>query len=264
MKPFLKWAGGKRWLFTDNFIASLPKFDRYIEPFLGGGAGFFALEPDRALLSDANYELIETYKTVASNPRELLALLAEHQRNHSRTHYYTVRSNVPEGHLMRAARFIYLNRTCWNGLYRVNRRGEFNVPIGTKTTVLFPDDDFEHLSKILQGAILRNQDFEETLAEAGPGDLVYVDPPYTVKHNNNGFIKYNEKIFSWDDQVRLVKSCRAAADRGAKLVISNADHDSLRTIYEESGTTTSVPRVSVLAGKSSARQKISEILVRMN
>lgn len=264
MKPFLKWAGGKRWLFTKSFVATLPKFDRYIEPFLGGGAGFFAIEPERALLSDVNGELIETYQVIASAPKRLVTFLTEHQKLHCQTHYYAVRSSVPEDPIERAARFIYLNRTCWNGLYRVNRRGEFNVPIGTKTSVLFPDDDFERVANLLSRAELNNQDFDETLSQARYGDLVYVDPPYTVKHNNNGFVKYNENIFSWDDQVRLSASCQAAAERGASILISNADHDSLRCIYEETGVTSSVARASVLAGKSSARQNVTEILVRMN
>src|SRR5690606_33757078 len=116
---------------------------------------------------------------------------------------------------------------CWNGLYRVNREGIFNVPIGTKTNVLMESDDFLRVSEILKRAELRSCDFEDTLNRCGHGDFVFVDPPYTVKHNNNGFVKYNEEIFSWQDQLRLSAVVRRAAERGAAIVVTNADHASV-------------------------------------
>lgn len=135
MLPFLKWAGGKRWLFTFDFLGSLPSHERYIEPFLGGGAGFFALKPKNALLADLNPDLINAYSVVRDNPRELRIALEEHQSRHSDDHYYAVRASKPDDALGRGARFLYLNRACWNGLYRVNQLGNFNVPKGTKTSM---------------------------------------------------------------------------------------------------------------------------------
>jgi DNA adenine methylase len=142
MKPFLKWAGGKRWL-TKQLSDQLPvTFNRYFEPFLGSGAVFFELEPGNAILSDANDELIATYRAVRDYPGEIFHQLKALHTRHDSALYYEQRSFQPTDEISAAVRFIYLNRTCWNGLYRVNRRNEFNVPIGTKDTVIFPDDDF--------------------------------------------------------------------------------------------------------------------------
>ena len=261
--PFLKWAGGKRWLFAADFMQRLPTFDRYIEPFLGGGAGFFALAPKRAILSDVNSELIELYRTIRDFPEELKSCLIGHQASHCDEYYYEVRANVPEKQIERAARMLYLNRTCWNGLYRLNRAGQFNVPIGTKTNVLLPTDDFLAASNRLKNAELRVSDFETVLAEAGANDLVFVDPPYTVRHNMNGFVKYNERIFSWSDQVRLATTVDEAAKRGASVIVTNANHPSVRELYESFGHLEVAHRASVISGKSSGRTSTSELIVRI-
>ncbi|MDE4272943.1 Dam family site-specific DNA-(adenine-N6)-methyltransferase [Phaeobacter gallaeciensis] len=261
MKPFLKWAGGKRWLFTPEFIETLPQFDRYIEPFLGGGAGFLSLTPQNSIISDVNYNLISVYEVVRDNHEALVTTLAKHQERHSPEYYYTIRSKEYSCKVEKASQFIYLNRTCWNGLYRLNKKGKFNVPIGSKTKVLLPDDDFASISAILKNSSLRCCDFEETISEAQKGDLLFVDPPYTVAHNKNGFVKYNEKIFSWDDQVRLRDSIVQAVERGAALVLTNADHSSVRSLYEEVGIHASLERPSVISGSTKGRSKISELMV---
>lgn len=261
MKPFLKWAGGKRWLFTEEFIETLPSFDRYIEPFLGGGAGFLSLKPDASIISDVNNNLISLYEVVRDHHKELVLALTSHQEFHSPEYYYEIRSKEFSCKIERASQFIYLNRTCWNGLYRLNKQGKFNVPIGSKSKVLMPDDDFDSTSCALKKAILRCCDFEETIFEAGKGDLLFVDPPYTVAHNKNGFVKYNEKIFSWDDQVRLRDAIVEAVERGAALVLTNADHSSVRSLYEEVGIHTSLERPSVISGAVKGRSKISELMV---
>jgi len=199
LHPFIKWAGGKRWLVQTQQI-EIPKFaGRYIEPFLGGGAIFFHLTPPSAILSDLNPRLIETYQAVRDRWADVVAELKAHQTKHSKSHYYEERERTHQGLVLRAAQFLYLNRTCFNGLYRENLAGKFNVPIGTKSAVLLPDDDFELASRLLQNTELKSCDFEETLNEASDGDLVFVDPPYTTAHNLNGFVKYNQTIFSWDD-----------------------------------------------------------------
>ncbi|MBJ6134971.1 Dam family site-specific DNA-(adenine-N6)-methyltransferase [Ochrobactrum sp. Q0168] len=263
MLPFLKWAGGKRWLFNDNFIKTLPKFERYIEPFLGGGAGFFALEPNAALISDVNSELINLYENVRDNPAGIIQLLQDHQANHSKDYYYYIRQQVPVSSLESAARMLYLNRTCWNGLYRLNQRGEFNVPIGSKTAVLLPSDDFFRASSILKQAEIIQGDFEKVLSRAGSGDLVFIDPPYTVAHNMNGFVKYNEKIFTWSDQIRLKKSIESAAARGASIILSNANHISVAELYGDLGTKSEVSRHSVISGSSAFRGTTTELIVRV-
>lgn len=264
MIPFIKWAGGKRWL-TDRIVSQVPtSYNRYLEPFLGGAAVFFRLQPKAAVLSDANAELISTYEVVRANPKGVESELRKFQLLHSKTFYYSVRASSPTDPLDQAVRFLYLNRTCWNGLYRVNRNGLFNVPKGTKNAVVLETDDFSAWATALHSAEIVACDFATTLARAKKGDLVYVDPPYTVKHNNNGFLKYNQNIFSWDDQVRLRNECVRARKRGATVLLSNADHASLRELYHGEGDIVTVDRSSVLAGQASARQRVSEILVVMN
>lgn len=261
--PFLKWAGGKRWLASSSRLPIPDQFERYIEPFVGGGAVFFKLRPAQSILSDINPELINLYRVIRDTPEPLEALMAEHHAKHSPDHYYRVRANVPSDTIAQAARTLYLNRTCWNGLYRVNLKGEFNVPIGTKTAVIIEGESFAALSDALQQAEILCQDFEATLALAQEGDFVFVDPPYTVKHNLNGFLKYNEKIFGWCDQIRLHDAVVAAADRGASVVITNADHESVRELYSDF-TYRQLARTSILAGDPGKRGKTSEAMFLAN
>lgn len=260
LRPFIKWAGGKRWL-LDSAQLKLPTFQgRYIEPFLGGGAIFFHLAPKQAILSDINSRLIETYSAVRSNWTWVERELKRMQALHSKDFYYAERDRMRRTPHTRAAQFLYLNRTCWNGLYRENLAGKFNVPIGTKTQVVMPDDDFASASTVLQNADLRTCDFEDTLQEAVAGDLVFLDPPYTTAHNTNGFIKYNQKIFSWDDQIRLCRAAEAAASRGAKVVLTNADHKTIRDLYASIGEPEIVSRASVISANASARGRTTEVL----
>lgn len=259
--PFLKWAGGKRWL-TSKYGQLFPaQHERYIEPFFGSGSVFFYLDPKRAILSDTNRALIRTYETIRDHWREVEFLLGAHAQRHSKMYYYHVRNIVPEDDVGAAARLIYLNRTCWNGLYRVNKDGMFNVPIGTKTRVLM-GDDFGKISDMLRRAHLRCCDFTHVLSEAQSGDFAYVDPPYTVKHNNNGFLKYNEQIFTWEDQERLQSEVTAAVARGAKVLVSNAAHDSVRELYRGVGEVLEIHRQSVIAASASARGRETELLIK--
>lgn len=260
MIPFLKWAGGKRWLAACHVDLFPDTFDRYVEPFLGSAAVFFRLGPGNAVLSDANPELIATYRAIQRKHRLVYRYLKEHQARHSKEHYYLTRAMSPRSLYKRAARFIYLNRTCWNALYRVNRNGQFNVPIGTKSSVLLPTDDFAQTAQMLNGAKILASDFEKVIANTGPRDFLFVDPPYTVKHNFNGFIKYNETIFSWADQIRLRESLLAASDRGAKILLTNANHESVRDIYWESFSVREVERKSVIAASSENRGPITELV----
>jgi DNA adenine methylase len=197
VRPFLKWPGGKRWFVGRHDDVFPCEYRRYIEPFLGSGSVFFHLRPEHAILGDTNAELIAAYRGLRRGWRKAQALLREHQQRHDERHYYQIRARAPRCIIERAARLIYLNRACFNGIYRVNRKGEFNVPKGTRDSILFDTDDFASAARLLRGAEIRVADFEELIDEAKRNDLVFADPPYTVRHNVNGFIKYNEDLFSW-------------------------------------------------------------------
>ncbi|MBH1558467.1 Dam family site-specific DNA-(adenine-N6)-methyltransferase [Stenotrophomonas maltophilia] len=258
--PFLKWAGGKRWLMPLALELQGHCDGTYVEPFLGSGAMFFGLRPPRALLSDSNTELVETYKAIATEWQAVRRKLAHHDRLHSADYYYTVRASRPTSLVGRAAKFIYLNRTCWNGLYRVNQAGIFNTPIGTKKRAVLDSDDFESVARLLEGAVLEEGDFETKIDRAGAGDLVFADPPYTVRHQFNGFIKYNEQLFSWADQERLRDALHRAKMRGAVVMCTNADHASIRELYEGDFRLFPLSRYSAIAGAGGVRGKYAEIL----
>lgn len=260
--PPLKWAGGKRW-FAANYAHLLPdRYDRYIEPFLGSAALFFSAQPSKAVLSDVNKELINLYEVIRDQPSELYRKMLMHQRKHSADYYYQMRSLKPRAALSMAARTLYLNRTCWNGLYRVNLRGEFNVPKGTKEKVILDSDNFEMLSDALQSARIECQDFEATIDIAMKDDFLFIDPPYTVAHNNNGFVKYNQNLFSWEDQIRLRDSAKRAAKRGAKVLVTNAAHSSVKKLYEDFEQIV-VGRAGIIAGNASSRGRYEELVARL-
>jgi DNA adenine methylase len=262
LRPFLRWPGGKRWL-VQLYPELIPTgFTRYIEPFLGSGAVYFHLRPSTALLSDTNPDLITAFIGIRDHPAEVYEHLVAHHNDHGKEHYYRTRATMPAGLPARAARIIYLNRTCFNGVYRVNRKGEFNVPIGDRDSVLLDTDDFAGLSALLRTAEIACGSFEEAIDRAGHGDLVYADPPYTVRHNNNGFIKYNEKLFSWDDQELLAKVLARAAERGAQILATNAAHESVRSLYENSGfILRDVSRFSPIAASRNDRKQYTEIVI---
>ena len=260
--PFLKWAGGKRWLANKIVELAHPLDGQYIEPFLGSGAVYFSLRPTKAILSDANVELINTYQAIKEEPARIACLLREHQRYHSKEYYYKMRNYKPRCMFRKAARFIYLNRTCWNGLYRVNLSGKFNVPIGTKSTVIMETDDWAAVAGMLEPAKLFCGDFEKSIEMAREGDLVFADPPYTVKHNLNGFIKYNDALFSWSDQIRLRDALLRAKGRGARVIVTNAHHASIKDLYRKDFRLEPIERASVLAGSSAHRGRYEELLIR--
>lgn len=263
VEPFLKWAGGKRWLTSYLKSVNLDFSGKYIEPFLGGGAVYFYLQPRRAILSDLNRALIEAYQCVRDDPDGIENLLKAHHKAHNTEHYYAIRSANALISIERAANLIYLNRTCWNGLYRVNKNGKFNVPIGTKSSVVLSADNWADVSALLSGAQIVARDFEASIDAAEAGDFLFVDPPYTVKHNFNGFVKYNESLFSWGDQVRLHVALQRAKERGVKMVITNADHQSIRDLYSSGFEFVRLERSSVLSGDSNFRGRYSELVITL-
>ena len=208
-------------------------YGTYREPFLGGGALFFALQPKLSVLSDVNADLINTYRQVKNNADDLLEQMKALPVD--QTTFDRLRQQRKGTPLQKAIRFLYLNRTAFGGMYRLNQQGEFNVPFGggeRTTAPLWKYDLLRSAARVLRSARLRAFDFEEALAAAVKGDLVYCDPTYTVAHNNNGFIRYNERNFSWEDQERLARSCREAASRGAFVLVSNAYHDEVLRLFD--------------------------------
>lgn len=262
IKPFLKWAGGKRWLTESHLDLFDVTHNTFIEPFLGSGAVFFKTKPEKAILSDKNSDLINTYIAIKDNWKKVQGHLKKHHKQHSKEYYYSIRASKPRTLESKAAKFIYLNRTCWNGLYRVNLKGEFNVPIGTKKNVLLDTDNFERISQLLQRTELISCDFEDSFKKAKQGDLIFVDPPYTIKHNTNGFIKYNESIFTWEDQVRLRDCVIKALEKGAKIILTNACHQSVIDLYAGIGTQLKLSRKSVIAGNPMNRGIYEELVIK--
>lgn len=259
--PFLKWPGGKRWLVQSFGEAFVPISGTYYEPFLGAGAVFFMTGPERAYLSDSNSALINVYKQIRKCPEKFTAELALYHSQHSKEFYYRERDQAHDSNFKSAVQFVYLNRTCFNGIYRVNLDGRFNVPIGTKTAVTLASDDFTEVAKALRGKTLAVSNYLDTISKAGKNDLVYADPPYTVLHNLNGFVKYNDKLFQWADQEKLQLALTAAGKRGAKVIVSNANHDSIRQLYSTGWRRYVVPRSTVISANVQRRGGTTELLI---
>jgi DNA adenine methylase len=258
--PFLKWAGGKRWL-ASSFRHLFPQIPgRHIEPFAGSAAMFFALQPEKAIIADMNGKLIETYVAIRDEVDEFQRYFESFARHHSKELYYQTRKQRFRSPAKRAAQFVYLNRVCFNGIYRENLKGEFNVPLGSKTSAILDSDNFEAVSALLQCAEFLTSDFENVVNRAEEGDLLYVDPPYTTKHNFNGFVKYNQNIFSWEDQERLALAIKRAHHRGANIIVSNADHADVRALYADLFSVRSVTRMNIIASKSQYRRETTEMV----
>lgn len=258
VQPFLKWPGGKRWV-TSTLLQCFPQsYDRYYEPFLGGGAVFFALQPIRAVLSDINLELVNTYQEVRDNVEGVINKLS--RLDISRELFHQLRSKKAVDKDEVAVRLIYLSKTAFNGMYRVNHHGEFNVPFGCKPNTRICDDQaLKMASAVLSSASILHCDFEEALGDVSAGDLVYLDPPYTMSHSNNGFVRYNEAIFSWDDQRRLASTARRLAGRGAHVFVSNAAHESILALYPDFSVV-ELTRSSCISASSANRIPVKEYL----
>ncbi len=255
--PFLKWAGGKTWL-AKSLSESLPEIHgTYYEPFLGGGSMYFALLPKRAVLSDTNEWLIRTYQAVKEAPARIMHYLAKW--TNSREDFYKIRASKFSDKYLSAAQFIYLNKTGWNGLYRVNKKGDFNVPFGNNQREVLDNYELFEASKVLQVARLEVRDFEVAIRDAKRGDLVYLDPPYTVLHSKNGFRRYNESLFTWDDQLKLAKIATVLVKRGCAVVVSNADHREVINLYGNFHHH-SIERHSTIAADLNARRRTTEAL----
>lgn len=257
-KPFLRWAGGKNWL-VKHLHNIIPKkgFMNYHEPFLGGASIFLSINPSRqAFLSDLNKELIETYSTLKSKPDEIIHVLKQFKNNED--FYYDLRSKIVSEPVEQAARFIYLNQTSFNGIYRVNLKGEYNVPFGHRRKNFLEEDKLKLVSKRLQKAELLHGDFEITKPNIKKKDLVFLDPPYTVSRNDNGFIKYNQKLFSVEDQERLSCLIDFIKRKEAYYILTNAAHKKIEEIFEKDDRKIEMSRASLIGGQNAERGHTKE------
>ncbi len=236
--PVIKWVGGKTKLLSE-LIARLPeRFNRYYEPFIGGAALFFRLAPRKAVLADTNADLIALYSAIAADADAVIRRLQYHRTAHDEKHYYAMREKWNQFHATwsdaeRAAAFIYLNKTCFNGLWRVNRSGGFNVPMGryTDPPICVPDT-LRAAQAVLVHAELRHADYQTSVKDAARGDFLYFDPPYDPLTPTASFVSYSADGFGPDDQQELGETARKLVARGCQVMLSNSDTTFIRSIYK--------------------------------
>ena len=272
-KPFVKWVGGKRGLLSQLLPLIPKKFNNYFEPFVGGGALFFELsnlgllDEKKVFLFDKNEELINTYNVVKNSPIKLLEKLKEFQAYHSTKFYYEVRNwdrdknfkNLDE--VLRAARFIYLNKTCFNGLYRVNKKGFFNVPIGRyKEPKIYDEELIIRASYALHNAIIEVADFSKVLEFAKSSDFVYFDPPYYPLNKTSNFTSYTDLAFLEDEQERLYEVFKELDKRGCFVMESNSDTNFIKKLYKDYKIDI-VYMHRFINSKKEGRGKISEVVI---
>ena len=262
-RPFIKWAGGKSQLMPE-IAKRFPPGDnvgRYFEPFLGGAAVFFHLRHPRSFLSDSNHDLVELYQVVQQNVEELIEALKIHKNE--REYYYQVRSQNPRelNRVQRAARLIFLNKTCFNGLYRVNSKGQFNVPFGRyKNPAICDAKGLRAASAVLQHADISLRDFESVLEQAKPGDFIYFDPPYHPLKKTSNFTSYTTGKFGEEEQRRLAAVYAQLAVRGCFVLLSNSDTPLIRDVYRDFHIH-EIQANRAINSKPERRGKITELLI---
>jgi len=261
-KPVIKWAGGKSSL-MDRMVPCFPsRFGRYFEPFLGGAAVFLSLsEPVAAFVNDRNPEIYRLYLVLRDYPRPLMKLLDRYAAKYSEEFYYRLRAQKPIDPVRRAARTIFLNKTGYNGLFRLNSSGVFNVPFGKRVRCprLYDEANILAVSERLRRARLTNWDFEKVIDRAGPGDFVYCDPPYEPLSPTSSFNSYCAGGFSRDEQARLKVACERAAARGAFIAVSNSAAPFILDLYRDWQIYRILARRSINS-KGTQRGAIHEVL----
>lgn len=267
VQPFLKWAGGKRQL-LDEIRKYVPKgYNTYYEPFVGGGAVLFSLQPERAVINDINAELIRTYRVIRDDVDTLLEHLAKHQND--KEYFYELRAldRTEQFEALspaeRASRLIYLNKTCYNGLFRVNRQGQFNVPFGdykNPNIVNEPVLRAVHQYLVENEIEILNTDFVEAVATAKEGDFVYIDPPYDPISSTSSFTGYSLDGFGRDEQIRLKQTVDSLTNRGCKVLLSNSATDFIKDLYKDYQIVI-VTANRAINSNASRRGKIDEVLV---
>ena len=269
LSPILKWVGGKRQLLSEIIPLIDESCDNYVEPFIGGGAVLFRLQPKKAIINDYNTELINVYRTVRDDLNGLLALLKEHEKYNSSDYYYEVRAldRTPDfdkmSNLERAARIIYLNKTCYNGLYRVNSLGQFNSPYGKyKNPNIVNEVVLRAISKYLNRneISIRSGDYKDVLNDIEKNSFVYLDPPYMPISSSSSFTGYTEGEFGYDKQVELKEECDKLNSKGVHFLQSNSDCEEIRELYKDY-------RIKVVKAKrainsdAKKRGQINEVLI---
>jgi len=264
-KPFLKWAGGKKQLLP-ALLARIPdSFSTYYEPFIGGGALFFALKPSQAVIADVNEELIATFQVIKDSPYKLIDSLSKHR--HCRDYYYELRaldrnaSFQKLSKVERASRTIYLNKTCFNGLYRVNAKGEFNTPFGSYKNPRFLDsENLLACHQVLQSTSIQCASFESVLSSATKGDFVYLDPPYAPLTPTSNFTGYSKGGFGESKQVQLRDVCKSLDSRGVRFLASNSSAPLILELYKDFHIST-VSATRAINAVGSKRGKVTEVLI---
>lgn len=255
----MRWAGGKTWLLKKlESITDIEKYNSYHEPFLGGGSVFFKFTPNNSFLYDSNEWLIETYNSIKENPKEVIEHLEKFKK--TKDEYYKIRQKKFKTDFKRSAQFIYLNQMSFNGIFRVNLEGKYNVPFGNREKYKIDFENIIKASSVLKNAKIECSDFENTIDNIQKGDLVFLDPPYTITHNLNGFVKYNQKIFSIEDQYRLAEMVKGIKLKKAYYILTNAAHEKVKEIFESEDSLLEVSRSSVVGGRHAQRGKYSEYL----
>ena len=276
MVPFVKWVGGKRQLLPE-LVKRLPSnFKTYIEPFVGGGALFFNLQPKQAIINDLNHELIIAYRTIKSRWKALIEYLEIFEMAHktsSQNFYFSMRKQKPNQFKempfraslpLTAARFIYLNKSCFNGLYRVNKQGIFNVPNGNRKKLkTFNFQNVQNISHYLKNNNIKilNKSFEKVCQLAKAGDFVYLDPPYDYEKGTIGFDSFHKKGFNEKAQKLLAKTCKDLNNRKVKFMVSNHNTSLIRNLYKGFHIELIKAR-RLVGGKASRRQQAEEVIIR--
>ena len=270
-QPFLKWAGGKRQLLPVIKEYLPKKFGQYYEPFIGAGAVLFSLQPKKSIINDTNSELINCYRTIKDNPEELLELCQEHRANNSKEYFYLLREQdrrddfKDRSSLERAARIIYLNKTCFNGLFRVNSSGQFNVPYGNYANPVIADPAvIRSVSAYLnqQDVRILEGDFAKAVSTARKGAFIYFDPPYHPISDTSSFTGYSVNGFGEAEQVRLKELCDKLTERGCQVLISNSSADLIRKIYSDPKYEIAEVKASrAINAVASRRGRINELLI---
>lgn len=268
LKPILKWVGGKRQL-LDDILPLIPQCSTYVEPFVGGGAVLLSLQPKKAVINDYNAELINVYVCVRDHLEELLEMLERHKELNSAGHFYKVRAldrepgfeDLPP--VERAARIIYLNKTCYNGLYRVNSAGQFNSPYGKyKNPAIVNEPVVRAISTYLNGGVkILCGDYGQALKGLRKGAFVYLDPPYMPISSSSSFTGYTEGGFGYDEQVRLKEECDKLASKGIHFMQSNSDCPEIRALYSDYEILT-VKAKRAINSRGNRRGEINEVLIR--
>ncbi len=269
LQPFTKWTGGKRQLLGELRSYMPETYGRYFEPFVGGGALFFDLAPEQAVINDFNEELINAYRQIKNNPAELINLLIKHKENNSKDYYLALRSADRDGRISRmtgverAARILYMLRVDFNGLYRVNSKNQFNVPYGRYKNPKIVDVDLLYqISEYLNENDIEilQTDFAEAVKDAQTGDFVYFDPPYIPLNETSSFTSYTHEGFSYEEQVRLRNTFKELTERGVYAMLSNSSSPLVEELYKDFNIYF-VEAQRTNGAKSSSRGKISEIIV---